>query len=153
MKAHVSIALAAIAVLIAGASSIAAQTDKELHRRAALDYYVGVFVQLRDQIGEDRHSVEDLKQAAANFFVAAQRNTDDVISAQDAVDSARVMVAAYDVKQTANLFRYDLDRDSIVTQDELEVSFVRRAWLEIGGWKPVEESYSDARARFELKLQ
>lgn len=152
MKAHVSIVLAVMPVLIASASSIAAQTDRDLHRRAAIDYYVGVLVQYRELVGENEHTVESLKQAAANYFVQAHHNTDDVISAQDAVDAARVTVAAYDVKQTANLFRYDLDRDSIVTQDELEVSFVRQAWLETSGWKPSEEDYSNARARFELRL-
>lgn len=152
LKAYFRKSLCVMAVLAAGATSSVAQTELERHRQAAIDYYVGTFVRFLGIVGETEYPVQSLKQAAANYYVQAQGNTDDVISAKDAVDAARVMTAAYDVARTADLHRYDLDRDAIVTQEELEISFTRWAWLAARGWHIAEESYTDARTRFDLKL-
>lgn len=131
-------------LLIMPANLQAQQTNQ-----MAIDYYVGRAVSDAGALSKDV-AVEFASRMIASYFYRVQSNQDGVVSAHDTLDYITSFSTYQNFAGPNDFAKYDLNRDGVATQSELEVSLSQKAWVaastvfaETNSPQAVEERYRE----------
>ncbi len=116
------------------------------------DFYLGAAFRSIMTFSPAEITTDDVRQQVAGNYFALMSNADGVLSQADAVDYLRVVSNKYSFSITKEPARYDLDRDGVVTQAELEVFFSKDAWGPAYHLYGQGATFEEATVRFWQKL-
>lgn len=144
--------LSACAVLLSGSCVFASNLEE------AADYYLSFAAgsaSLQGQLkGEgSTFSITALNRGAVLTFGRSLNDLDDVLTLADIKSYALRRALLFETfGTTADPDRYDLDRDGVATETEIDIFFARDAWkFALAGYVNGEE-FSDVKERFDQQL-
>ena len=112
------------AILLIIPTGLQAQQVNQL----AIDYYVGRAVKDAGALSKNV-TVDYASRMVVAFYYRVQSNQDGVVSAQDTLDYITTFTTYQNFTGPNDFARYDLNRDGVATQSELEVSLSQEAWV------------------------
>ena len=113
-----------LALIFSWPSIIHAQQTANL----AIDYYVGRAVKDAGVLSE-QVTFDNASRTVVAFFYRVQSNQDGVVTAQDTLDYILSFTAFQNHRANKDFAKYDLNQDGVATQNELEISISKKAWV------------------------